>query len=516
MSVFELASATIPISVDGMSKVLSDLNTIKGELVSKLGGSLMKGLGMLGVAVGVGTIISKSISSAMDAEAHLKELKETLAAMGQAVDTNVAKFKELATNIQATTTTSKGQVMALLQHGLQLGLTADQSERLSTTALGLSKRLGIDSKEALELLARGDERAMTALGRHSKEIANATTLQGKLDAINKVAKEGMAMAHGELDTGKGKWEHLEQTISSLYTKMGEGLMPVISKIIDGLSDFFDWITQLIGAVQDFGSSCSIFSTSGDAVSGFGTVFSSVCKTIKEYVEGIVFAFNNWDLVVKEVGIEMAMTVVGMGERLAWFGQQVPIVLTWIWDNWKEIFTTIGSFVKSVFMGVVENVKNLWGALLGWFKGAGFNFNWTPLMKDFQSTIKEAPAFTKFIHSDMYNGLSKQLDETDKEFQQRAEKWQGSMDKGKIDKKKAAKAVDATIGIVAGDVNKDKSKTSGSGFSGLADFWKKAQENLLKAGEKEAQQAQKKTADNTAKIEKHLAKIAGKPGLAMAG
>lgn len=305
MSVFELASATIPISISGMDKLSADLSAIKGQLESKLGSGLMKGLGMLGIAAGIGTTVAMAVKRAMDASEKLNEMKATLAATGQEVDGSIAKFKQLATSINTITGVSKGQTMELLETALKMGKTADEAQRLSTTALGLSKRLGIDSKEALELLSRGDDRAMMALGRHSTEIAKATTAQGKLDAINKVAAEGMKMLSAEAETGKGKWERIQQQIGSLYTKFGQMLLPIVEDVIDGLSEFFDWVMQLVDAIGSMGESVNIFGDVGESATSMGDLFGGVVKTIKEWVEALVMVFCNWDLTTKTVGISIA-------------------------------------------------------------------------------------------------------------------------------------------------------------------------------------------------------------------
>jgi len=517
MSIFEVGAATIPIKVDGMAKVLEDLNTVKGQLADKLGGGLMKGLGMLGIAVGIGAIVSKAIGNAMGAETKLHEMKDTLKATGQEVDNNVKSFQKLAANIQATTPVSKGAVMALIETGLKMGMTAEQAERLSTTALGLSKRLGIDATEALHLIARGDDRAMMALGRHSKEIANASTKQEKLNAINQVAAQGMEMLHGDMETGKGKWEHLLQNVDSLFTKLGQALLPAITAVIEGLSGFFDWIIQLIGATASFTSSTE--ESTGKVTtlwSVLGTFFSDVAKTMKEWIETIVFAFNNWDLTVKTVGITVAMMFVNIADRILWFGKQSLILLQWAVKNWQGLFIDVWNLGKTVFVNLVDNIKNIWSALISWFSGEGFNFKWTPLLKGFQSAIKEAPAFTQFVHSDVYNGLSQQLKEVDKDWEKRAGKWNQSMQGAKIDKKQAKEAVDATIGIKATDTNAPKDKGKGSGFENLVDFWKKAQESILKSEQKEAVNAAKKTAANTEKMAKSLEKMANRPAVAVAG
>jgi hypothetical protein len=515
MSVFELASATIPVSIEGMQKLAADLGAIKGQLESKLGGGLMKGLGMLGVAVGIGTTVTMAIKRAMDASEKLNEMKATLAATGQEVNGSIAKFKELAASINLVGGVSKGQTMELLQMALKMGKTADEAGRLSTTALGLSKRLGIDSKEALELLARGDDRAMMALGRHSKEIAGATTQQGKLDAINKVAAQGMKMLGAEAESGKGKWERIQQQIGSLYTRFGQMLLPVVEKVIEALSGFFDWIMQLVDAVGSLGGSVTVFGDVGGAVSSMGDIFNGVVKTMKSWIETIVMMFNNWDLVVQQTGISIAMSVVGIGDRIQWFANQSVALIQWAVTNWKEIIMDYFNVGQTIFSNLATNIKSVWQGLLNWFSGKGFSFNWTPLMEGFKSEVKNAPAFTEFVHSDLYNGLSKQMESASNEWNNRAAKFQDAMNKAKPDKAKAEAVVNANLGVTASDMN-GKTQGKGGSFTGLTDFWKKAQEGILKNDQKEALNAQKKTAKHTEKMEKHLEQIAKKPTMAMAG
>ena len=479
MSVFELASATIPISIEGMQKLGSDLNAIKEQLASKLGGGLMSGLGMLGIATGIGATVAMAVKRAMDSAEKLSEMKATLAATGQEVNSSIAHFKELAASINLVTGTSKGQVMGLIEQSLKMGKTSEEAQRLSTTALGLSKRLGIDSKEALELLSRGDERALTALGRHSSEIAKATTQQEKLDAINRVSAEGIKMLAEHNDSSAGKWERIQAQIGSLYTKFGELLLPIVNKVIGVLSGLFEWITTLSGACSDFeGESSSSFSAVGEVVSWLGDIFSSIFAAIGRGIEIIIYSIKNWRLSFEMAGTYVALCVVTMGERIVWFGKQIPIVLGWVWENWKDIFTDIGNFVATIFTNMAKNLKSIWSGVVSFVKGEGFKPNLTPLTNGFKSAIKKMPELTKFEHSGMGTALESQFNELKRKYGEGLGKFDEQLEKHKPNKAAAQKIVDANLGIKAEDMNAKPTKKGGS-FEGLADYWKKAQEKYIK-------------------------------------
>ena len=492
------------------------MNSVASELTSKLGSKLLSGLGILGVAVGIGATVTKAIQSAMGAEAGLHAMKSTLQATGQEVEGNIKKFNDLAAAIAATTTVSKGQVKELIELGLKHGLTADAAARMSTNSLFLAKATGMDAKEALELLARGDERAFTALGRHSKEIQEATTKQGKLDAVNRLITQGQKESMAATETSEGKWAKLENTISGLYTKFGTMLLPVISKIIDGLSGFFDWVNQLCGAVSDFGSTVGgTFGNVGSNFSWLGDLWDTVVSGIKEGIEGLVFAFNNWSLIAENVGLNIAMGFINLWDRIRWFGEQVPIFFKWVWNNAGDIFKDWVNIQITILLNLAENFKRIWNAVLDWFAGKGFHVELKGLTEGFKSEIKKMPEFTKFQNSDMYKEMGKDLASNQEQLGKQYNKWQDSMKKNKpVKPEDAAKTVDDSMGLNKGDLT-TKSKGGGS-FSGLAESWKKAQEGIMKNGEeRKAQEDRKKTREASERTAKATEKIANSKSYAVA-
>ena len=514
MDMFE---AFIPISFTNLEKFKGDINSVASELTSKLGSSLMSGLGVLGLAVGIGATVTKAIQSAMAGESHLQELKSALKSTGQEVEGNIAKFNKFAAAIAATTPVSKGQVKELIELGLKHSLSADQAERFTSKALGLAKATGIDAKEAMELLARGDERSLTALSRHSKEIDLAALKQGNFTSLNKLAARGTDELKDANQTAEAKWKKLGDTIDDLYKKFGTMLLPIVTNVIDALSGFFDWINDLIGATSEFSAEND---TSWGGLSSWMETIKSIWDTVvsayKEGYETLVYSITNWKVTAELAGISIALSIVTIYERAIWLGQNMGIVAHWIWDNFTDIFKTIVSYVTNIFKNLCTNIMNLWSAVLNFFKTGRFQMNWKDLTDGAKNEIKKMPEFTKFEHStEMGKNLSNMLDQKAKEWVDGKKKFQ---DKIAANKEKRTTAANGDWDK-GGDLGKGDFKTQSKGggsFSGLADSWKKAQEGIMKSGaDKKAEQDRKATRDNTAAIAKNTAKMANKPNYAVA-
>ena len=52
----------------------------------------------------------------------------------------------------------------------------------------------------------------------------------------------------------------------------------------------------------------------------------------------------------------------------WTACGTKVMCCYIRDNWRDVFQTIWNGVKSFARNVWENLKNLWGAIKGLFKG----------------------------------------------------------------------------------------------------------------------------------------------------
>lgn len=505
----DIASANIPVSFSGLDALKAQMNSLAGDLKSKLGGGLSSGLAMIGLAAGIGATVAMCIKKAMDAEKSMAEMKGLLKETGQEVDGNMQKFKGLATAISQTTTVSRGQVNELIKMALQHGATADSATHLSTTALGLSKRLGMDATTAMELLTRGDERSLKMLGKHSTEIAKATTLQGKLDAINRVAAEGMALQQDELNTTAGGFEHLLNQVSSLCKQFGDILLPVVNWVVKGVSVFFDWI----GAVTD--ATRSYMSTNDSCWGGLSGWIETLSGIWDEYVslvktayEAIIYGCLNWKLTLQIYIKQVILNWITFGERLAWVFENAVIYCQWAFSNFSDIIKTEWSFAVAAFSNGIENIKRLWDAFKSWISGG----EWTmPEMKSLtegaQNYIKEMPKFTEFAHSAIGQQIEDGLNKDKEEWLKGFGEFSANVTKAMPDKDKAKGIVDKSLGISSADITGNQAKESkGGGFSGMPDLWKKMQESIMKG---QQEQTQKKIEKNTLRAAKAMEKLADK-------
>ena len=119
-----ISNAVVQFGVSGLEQVKGALGSVKSGL-----GNMGISLGALGVVAGLGATVSMAVKKAMDAEQATTRLKAALAASGEEVEKNVAGFKKLAEEIQRATNQSKGETQALVEKGLQMGLTMKQSEQ---------------------------------------------------------------------------------------------------------------------------------------------------------------------------------------------------------------------------------------------------------------------------------------------------------------------------------------------------------------------------------------------------
>jgi hypothetical protein len=69
---------------------------------------------------------------------------------------------------------------------------------------------------------------------------------------------------------------------------------------------------------------------------------------------------------------------------------IPGYLQWFWENWRDIFKTIYDYVSTVVKNMHENLVRFFTAVIEWFQGNGFNFEWKSLTEGFETSIKKLP------------------------------------------------------------------------------------------------------------------------------
>jgi len=109
------------------------------------------------------------------------------------------------------------------------------------------------------------------------------------------------------------------------------------------------------------------------------------------ISAVVFAVKNWRAVLEYAATAGILHIVRFASQVKhFFVEVIPATLKWFWENWRDIFTTIWRFTKTVAVNIGRNLKALWDAIIGFARGEGWNFKWTPLLEGFESAIKKMP------------------------------------------------------------------------------------------------------------------------------
>lgn len=238
---------------------------------------------------------------------------------------------------------------------------------------------------------------------------------------------------------------LWQGITAIFTSIYSTVAPIVTGIIGFIQA--NWQTMVAGAVTRFMAMWNVVSSVfgavwqlvtsigaslagvwGSAMEALGVSTSSTSLTVtgafqaifdfcQWMSDGVVFALNvaafaitNWRDVFELAGAQVALSVVSTANQIIYFFSDViPGVLSWFADNWKDIFTTIWTFTKSVFLNLGKNIGAFASALWSFLKGDGFNFEFTGLLDGFESTIKQLPQIADRELGPVEKSLKDQVD-----------------------------------------------------------------------------------------------------------
>jgi hypothetical protein len=160
------------------------------------------------------------------------------------------------------------------------------------------------------------------------------------------------------------------------------MAPIITSIIETLTSWADTIwSYLKPALLWIGNAgIVVFTALQTAIQNFGDV---AMIAIEAFALGVVKAFNIVVYTLTDV---------------------VPAYLSWFGRNWKAIFNDIWEFSKTVFSNMTKNISAFFSAVAGWFRGEGFNFEWTSLTKGFEKTMEDLPKIAARVKGEIETNL----------------------------------------------------------------------------------------------------------------
>ena len=225
-----------------------------------------------------------------------------------------------------------------------------------------------------------DELGVTSLRQTDtmKRLSSASELMSSMvDLSNNAWEENAALTNESAkryETTAAKITQMKNTITELCVKLGDILLPIIQSVINAISRFANWLTNLNPAVQKvIVAVLAIVSALGPfmiilakLITSFGTIMTIVPKivTVIKTVKTAFAAFNATLLANPIVLIVAAIAALVAGFVLLW-NKCEGFRNFWInlWENVKNVCKKVIDGIVGFFTGIINFIKNNWQSLL---------------------------------------------------------------------------------------------------------------------------------------------------------
>lgn len=204
----------------------------------------MLGAAGVGVAAAVGMIkvLKGMVDAAAAAETSHVKLAAALKVNDQEVTNNTDKMQKLAVALQDHLNITQNDSRAMMAHGVQLGLTTDQTMEYTKAAVGLATALNIDVQSAFERLVRAGQGSWGMMERQVKKLRELHTQEERLAYVQDLAARGMAARKEEMGTLEQKQAAFAIALDNLNKAWGELAMGPMKAAVDVATRFLKVVT----------------------------------------------------------------------------------------------------------------------------------------------------------------------------------------------------------------------------------------------------------------------------------
>jgi len=164
------------------------------------------------------------------------ELAAAIKSTGGEVDTLLAKYKTLASEIQQQTIIGDEQTLGLIATATQMGITGDQMVQTIKGAVGLSKAFGLDLTMAARASAAAMQGNTTLLTRYIPQLSTVTDESEKLRLVTEGMARGFSQAEAEAASTTGQIAQAKNAMGDLFEVIGAQLAPKVTVLAKGLKE----------------------------------------------------------------------------------------------------------------------------------------------------------------------------------------------------------------------------------------------------------------------------------------
>jgi len=334
-----------------------------------------------------------------------KRLESVLNATGNAAGFTSDEMKDMASAMQEMTTI--GDEVILQSQAIIAtfkNIKGDQFKETLMVAADMAEVLGTDLKGASMQVAKALNdplKGMSALSRagvqfteQQREQIKVLQESGDIVGAQKVilaelSGEFGGAAAAAADTFTGRLTQMMNTVGDIGEMIFQAFVPAMDALAPYLQQAVAFTKNWVGYLVENGE---VMGNLVKRVAEFGETI------VKWLVDKSIVAVSVFQAVFENMGTSLQLYLntfqlvfVSVFNNLVHFLTQViPGYLKWFVDNWRDIFTDVYNFTKTVFSNLMENLSDFWTALKSFLSGDGFNFEFTGLTEGFESSIKALP------------------------------------------------------------------------------------------------------------------------------
>lgn len=347
--------------------------------------------GLVGVAAGV-TVAIGAIKGITSAIAGLKDSVEAFNTQEEAARGMTQAQQDFASALQRSTNVGDEATLMLMRQAEMMGFTKEQSQDVTSAAIGLAEALGVSQSEALKKVAQAMSGNAGALGEFLPALRNASTESEKLAIINETVNAGLQKLNVDSQTTRGAMERAAGAFGDLQEKIGALLDPLFRVTYQGFAIFAETMqVALVPAIEAVNKHFGMLPITMDHVAQF--IVGSITA-----IEVVVLNLPMvWEMMVTAVAlrleqmradIEHIFTVV-LPAYFKWFGENAfnllqdyfnlqLTVLRNFATKLGSVFSVIFDFIRSGFEGGMSGLAGQLGEALSGSLLEGFEAKTQPL------------------------------------------------------------------------------------------------------------------------------------------
>lgn len=374
-------------SLEGLSAGVSKIGSVFGGIGGKL--AAIAGIGSFSYmtnqalsSIDATAKLADSIGTSTEALVGLRHAGELSGVSTEQMDKGLNKFiRGIGEARQGIGTTRN-----VLD---QLGLSADH---LASVDAG---QAFAEVAESIRQLPTEADRAAAAAGVFGRAGQQMLPLimsgsEGIRDMVSDAERLGMTFSRldaAKVEQANDAMHRMRKAFGGIFNQAAIGLAPFLAKMADSLTSLVSQSAWVFRAIGDFA---------------------------KDSFTVISWGFANWETIASYAWASSKLGIVQFGAEVAhFFTGTLPSLFTWFGENWRDIFSTAGNFVKTVFENMGENIARIMSEIWKFISTGGrhsMSLAWTPLLDGFQNTISQLPDIPQRAIGQLEQSL---LDETNR-------------------------------------------------------------------------------------------------------